>query len=267
ARAVVAAARKRGLALVSVGAFRAIPGKGIEAEVSGRRLLVGNARLLTEAGIEIGALLALAAETPPGMGAMLAAELAPERRPLGLLLVGDPVRPSSALAVARLRALVIEPVLITGDAEGPARKVAAEVGIATVRWGVLPADKLAEVERLKSTGEVVAMVGDGINDAPALAAADLGIAMAGGTDVAMASAGVTLMHGDPALVAEVLTLARATVVKIRQNLFWAFVYNVVGIPLAAAGSLSPIVAGAAMAFSSVSVVANSLLLRRAGGGR
>jgi Cu+-exporting ATPase len=164
-----------------------------------------------------------------------------------------------------LRALGIETVLLTGDAEGPARKVAAEVGIEKVRWGVLPADKLAEVERLKSMGEVVAMVGDGINDAPALAAADLGIAMASGTDVAMASAGITLMRGDPALVAEVLGLARATVAKIRQNLFWAFVYNVVGIPLAALGWLSPIVAGAAMAFSSVSVVANSLLLRRAGG--
>jgi len=265
ARAVVAAARARGLVLAPVGSFRAVPGKGIEAEVGGRRLLVGNARLLAEGGIDTAALTALAASAPAGTGAMLAAEIAPVRRPLGLLLAGDPIRQSAAPAVARLRALGIETVLLTGDAEGPARKVAAEVGIEKVRWGVLPAEKLAEVERLKSVGEVVAMVGDGINDAPALAAADLGIAMASGTDVAMASAGITLMRGDPALVAEVLGLARATVAKIRQNLFWAFVYNVVGIPLAALGWLSPIVAGAAMAFSSVSVVANSLLLRRTGG--
>ena len=266
ARAVVAAARARDLALAPVASFRAIPGKGIEAEVGGRRILVGNERLLTEAGIDTSELAALAASAPAGTGAMLAAEIAPTRRPLGLLLAGDPVRPSAAAAAARLRELGVETVLLTGDAEGPARKVAAEVGIEEVRWGVLPADKLAEVERLKSAGEVVAMVGDGINDAPALAAADLGIAMASGTDVAMASAGITLMRGDPALVAEVLGLARATVAKIRQNRFWAFIYNVVGIPLAALGWLSPIVAGAAMAFSSVSVVASSLLLRRAGGG-
>ena len=267
ARAVVAAARGRGLALVPVVAFRAIPGKGIEAEVAGRRLLIGSARLLAEAGIDTSALSALVTAAPAGMGAMLAAELTPERRPLGLLLAGDRVRPSSAVAVARLKALGIEPVLVTGDAEGPARKVAVEVGIEKLRWGVLPAEKLAEVERLKSAGKVVAMVGDGINDAPALAAADLGIAMAGGTDVAMASAGITLMRGDPTLVAETLALARATVAKIRQNLFWAFVYNIVGIPLAAGGFLSPVIAGGAMAFSSVSVVANSLLLRRMGGWR
>ncbi|MGE5202978.1 MAG: HAD-IC family P-type ATPase, partial [Acidobacteriota bacterium] len=200
---------------------------------------------------------------PAGIGAMLAAEIAPTPRPLGVILAGDTVRPSAAQAVARLKRLGIEPVLLTGDAEGPARKVAAEVGISELRWGVLPADKLAEIERLRAAGAVVAMVGDGINDAPALAAADLGIAMADGTDVALASAGVALMRGDPDLVADVLGLARATIAKIRQNLFWAFVYNVVGIPLAALGLLSPIVAGAAMAFSSVSVVSNSLLLRRA----
>jgi Cu+-exporting ATPase len=270
ARAVVAAARARGIALAPVADFRAIPGMGIAADIGGRRLLVGTERLLAEAGIETAALMRLVAEAPAGVGAMLAAEIAPTPQPLGAILAGDTVRPSAAQAVARLKRLGIEPVLLTGDAEGPARKVAAEVGITKLRWGVLPADKLAEIERLRAGGEVVAMVGDGINDAPALAAADLGIAMADGTDVALASAGVALMRGDPDLVADVLGLARATIAKIRQNLFWAFVYNVVGIPLAALGLLSPIVAGAAMAFSSVSVVANSLLLKRtiarAGGG-
>ena len=263
ARAVVAAARARRIVLAPVADFRAIPGKGIAAEIAGRRLLVGTERLLAEAGIETAELMRLAAEAPAGVGAMLAAEIAPTPRPLGVILAGDTVRPRAAQAVARLKRLGIEPVLLTGDAEGPARKVAAEVGISKLHWRVLPADKLAEIERLKAAGEVVAMVGDGINDAPALAAADLGIAMADGTDVALASAGVALMRGDPDLVADVLGLARATIAKIRQNLFWAFVYNVVGIPLAALGLLSPIVAGAAMAFSSVSVVANSLLLRRA----
>ena len=263
ARAVVAAARARRIVLAPVADFRAIPGKGIAAEIAGRRLLVGTERLLAEAGIETAELMRLAVEAPAGVGAMLAAEIAPTLRPLGVILAGDTVRPRAAQAVARLKRLGIEPVLLTGDAEGPARKVAAEVGISELHWGVLPADKLAEIERLKAAGEVVAMVGDGINDAPALAAADLGIAMADGTDVALASAGVALMRGDPDLVADVLGLARATIAKIRQNLFWAFVYNVVGIPLAALGLLSPIVAGAAMAFSSVSVVANSLLLRRA----
>jgi Cu+-exporting ATPase len=153
-------------------------------------------------------------------------------------------------------------MLLTGDAEPAARAVAASVGIADIRAGVLPGDKAAEVARLKAAGHRVAMVGDGINDAPALAAADLGIALATGTDVAAAASGITLMRAEPLLVPAALDLARRTVAKIRENLFWAFVYNVVGIPLAALGWLSPVVAGAAMAGSSLSVVANSLLLRR-----
>ena len=267
ARAVVAAAGERKLAPQPIASFRAAPGRGIEARVGGRALRVGTLRFLAEAGVDTAALAALVATAPAGLGAMFVGETGPSPQPLGALLVGDTVRPSAAAAVARIRSLGIEPVLLTGDAEGPARAIADEVGITELRAGVLPADKAAEVERLREQGKVVAMVGDGINDAPALAAADLGIAMAEGTDVAMETAGVTLMRSDPALVAEVLLLARATLRKIRQNLFWAFIYNVIGIPLAAFGLLNPALAGAAMAFSSVSVVTNSLLLRHVVGAR
>jgi Cu+-exporting ATPase len=165
-------------------------------------------------------------------------------------------------AVSALAALDVESILVTGDNAAAARAVATAAGISTVIAGVSPAGKAAEIARLRAGGAVVAMVGDGINDAPALAAADIGIAMGSGTDVAMAVTGITLMRADPRLVAAAIRLARATRAKIRDNLFWAFIYNVVGIPLAASGVLSPMLAGAAMAFSSVSVVANSLLLRR-----
>jgi Cu+-exporting ATPase len=183
-------------------------------------------------------------------------------RLLGLLAFGDTVKPSAAEAIATLRAQGLRTVLVSGDNAGAAQAVGTQLGLHEVRAEVLPQDKAALVAGLREGGQTVAMVGDGINDAPALAAADVGIAMSTGTDVAMHAAGVTLMRGDPALVADAIDISRRTYAKIRQNLFWAFVYNVVGIPLAALGSLSPVVAGAAMAFSSVSVVANALLLRR-----
>ena len=181
---------------------------------------------------------------------------------LGLLAFGDAVKPAAREAVARLRALGIQTMMLTGDNPGSAAAVAAELGITDFRAEVLPGDKAAVVQELRAQGAVVAMVGDGINDSPALAAADVGIALSTGTDVAMETACITLMRGDPRLVADALDVSRRTVTTIRRGLFWAFAYNVVGIPLAAAGLLDPVIAGAAMAFSSVSVVGNALLLRR-----
>ena len=179
--------------------------------------------------------------------------------PLG---VGDRARDGAAAAVAHLKALGLRPAMITGDTERAARAVAAPLGIDTVLAEVLPEDKAAQVEHLRDGGGVVAMVGDGVNDAPALAAADVGLAMGSGTDVAMEAAGITLMRPDLSLVADAISVSRATQRKVRQNLFWAFIYNLVALPLAAAGLLTPMIAGAAMAMSSVSVVTNALTLRR-----
>ena len=189
-------------------------------------------------------------------------ETAPQPRVLGLFAFGDRLKDGAAEAIAALNARHISSHLITGDNRGSARVVAEALQIDSVHAEVLPADKAATVAELKKNGAVVAMVGDGINDAPALAAADVGIAMGGGTDVAMHAAGITLMRGDPRLVPAALEISRRTYRKIQQNLFWAFIYNLVGIPLAAFGFLSPVFAGAAMALSSVSVVSNALLLKR-----
>lgn len=192
----------------------------------------------------------------------LAVQIEGKAELVGLLAFGDTVKASAKLAVERLRAIGLSSVMLTGDNHGSAEAVASAVGIASFQAEVLPADKASVVTKLRSEGQIVAMVGDGINDAPALAAADIGIAMSTGTDVAMHSAGITLMRGDPALVADAIDISKKTYRKIQQNLGWAFIYNVVGIPLAALGYLNPIIAGAAMAFSSVSVVSNALLLRR-----
>jgi P-type Cu+ transporter len=190
------------------------------------------------------------------------ASLEPAPALRGIVAVADPVKPTAAAAVRRLQSLGIATVMVTGDNERTAASVAHAVGIERVVAGVLPADKAAEVGRLHDAGRHVAMVGDGVNDAPALAAADVGIAMGGGADVAVAAAGITLMRGEPLLIADAIAISRATYNKIRQGLFWAFVYNVAFMPLAAFGLLSPMIAGGAMALSSVSVVANALLLRR-----
>ena len=181
---------------------------------------------------------------------------------VGLIAVADPVREGSRAAVARLRAAGVEVVMLTGDNVATAAAVAKEVGIARFEAEILPGDKAAAITRLRSGGRRVAMVGDGINDAPALAAADVSFAMGAGSDVAMRTADVTLVRNDLGAVADAISLSRATLAKIRQNLFFAFVYNVLGIPLAALGQLNPMLAGAAMAMSSVSVVTSSLLLRR-----
>ncbi|MEY3883315.1 MAG: Copper-exporting P-type ATPase [Pseudomonadota bacterium] len=181
---------------------------------------------------------------------------------IGLLGFGDSIKPSALSAIKRLQAQGINTVLISGDNQGSASNVAQQLGITQIYAQVLPEDKANILVQLKTTGGLVAMVGDGINDAPALAAADIGIAMSSGTDVAMQAAGITLMRGDPSLVADAIDISRRTYAKIRQNLFWAFVYNIVGIPLAAMGLLSPVIAGAAMALSSFSVISNALLLKR-----
>lgn len=181
---------------------------------------------------------------------------------IGLIAFADTIKPTAKAAIAALHLAGIRTVMLTGDSQGAAAGIAAALGIDTVRAEVLPGDKAQAIADLRKDGSVVAMVGDGINDAPALAAADIGIAMSTGTDVAMEAAGITLMRGDPALVAQAIDISRRTSAKIRQGLFWAFAYNVLGIPLAALGYLSPVLAGAAMALSSVSVVANALLLRR-----
>ncbi len=264
AAAVLARAGADAIAVPDARDARALPGRGVEAEVDGATLALGSKRLLRELGADPGVLAAEAArcENEGRTVSWLLRKEAGGARVLGLLAFGDTVKPSARRAVARLHELGIATVLLTGDNAGSARAVAAQLGIGDVRAEVLPGDKAAAVQQLRADGAVVAMVGDGINDAPALAAADVGIAMATGTDVAMETAGITLMRGEPTLVGDAIDVSRRTYAKIRQNLFWAFVYNVVGIPLAALGLLSPVIAGAAMAASSVSVVSNALLLRR-----
>ncbi len=190
------------------------------------------------------------------------AEIGKEKKVLGLFAFSDQAKSSTKKAIEQLHQLNIKTVMVTGDNERPARKIAEELGIDEVFAEVLPADKSKVISDLKKSGHTVAMVGDGINDAPALAGADVGIAMGSGTDVAMQAASVTLMRSDPLLLADTIDISGRTYAKIKENLFWAFIYNIVGIPLAAFGFLSPVLAGAAMALSSVSVVSNSLLLRR-----
>jgi Cu+-exporting ATPase len=226
-----------------------------------RRLALGNRRLLEETGLTPGPLAdSAAAWEAEGRTLSWLIEQSPQPKVLGLFAFGDTLKPGALSAVQQLTERHISSHLLTGDNKGSAKVVAEALGIQDVHAEVLPADKAATVAELKKTG-VVAMVGDGINDAPALAAADIGIAMGGGTDVAMHAAGITLMRGDPRLVPAALEISRKTYAKIRQNLFWAFIYNVIGIPLAAFGFLNPVLAGAAMAFSSVSVVSNALLLK------
>lgn len=242
--------------------FRSLAGRGVEAEVSGTRYLFGNRRLMAEHDVSTGALSDAATALESGGHTLSWLAQAGAGEPLGFVAFGDQPKPGAAAAVAALHRRGIKTVMLTGDGAGAARAVAASVGIDDVIAEVLPDGKSDAITRLRAGGAVVAMVGDGVNDAPALAAADIGIAMGPGTDVAMHTAGITLMRGDPALVAAALDVSNRTYRKIRQGLAWAFVYNVLGIPLAAAGLLDPVIAGAAMALSSVSVVGNALLLRR-----
>jgi Cu+-exporting ATPase len=267
AGAIVRAAHDRGLAMVRAESVASVTGKGTTGVVDGHALAVGNAALLADWSIvipEAGVAERLAA------AGRTAVHVAIDGAWVGVLGIADPVRASSAAAIQRLRALGVSVAMVTGDMERTARAVAGQAGIADVVAGVLPEGKVAEVARRREAGQVVAMVGDGINDAPALAKADIGIAMGGGSDIAVEAADVVLLRADLAGVADAIALSRRTIATTRQNLFWAFAYNVVGIPIAAGVLfpvfgvlLSPVIASAAMAFSSVSVVGNSLRLRNA----
>ncbi len=268
AGAIVHAATTRGVIVTEASAFQSHTGRGASGLVGSARVMVGNAALLAEGAIGVGAMEAdatrLAVEGKTPMFVAVDGALA------GVIAVADPIKPAARAAVARLQALGLEVVMLTGDNERTAQAIAAQAGIARVVAGVLPEGKVAEIKRLQAGGRVVAMVGDGINDAPALAQADVGLAIGTGTDVAIEAGDIVLMRGDLASVAQAIELSRRTMRTMRQNLFWAFAYNVIGIPVAAGVLypafgllLSPILASAAMAFSSVSVVGNSLRLRHA----
>jgi Cu+-exporting ATPase len=254
---------------VEPSAFQAVSGHGVDATVEGRRILIGNQKLLSDRRIDLVSLgdraSALAAE---GKTPML---VAVDDRLAGIIAVADPIRPESAEAIRQLQGLGLDVAMLTGDNARTAQAIARQVNIQRVFADVLPAQKADHIRRLQEEKRIVAMVGDGINDAPALAQADVGIAIGTGTDVAIAASDVTLVRADLRGVVTAIQLSRATLRTIKQNLFWAFIYNTIGIPLAAGAlypltgwMLSPIFASAAMSLSSVSVVANSLRLRRFG---
>ncbi|PTU76381.1 heavy metal translocating P-type ATPase [Pseudomonas mangrovi] len=265
ASALLGYCAERGIRPPDIHDSQALAGRGIAGRLGERRLALGNRRLLDEQQLGSGPAQAQAlAQQWEAEGRTLSwlMELSPAPRVLGLFAFGDSIKPGAAAALAQLAERGIECHLISGDNQGSVASVGAALGISQLHAQVLPGDKARLVGELRNDGAVVAMVGDGVNDAPALAAADVGIAMGSGTDVAMQAAGITLMRGDPRLVPAALEISRRTYAKIRQNLFWAFIYNLVGIPLAAFGVLNPVFAGAAMALSSVSVVSNALLLKR-----
>ncbi len=287
AQAVLAEAAA--LELPVLDEFKAFPGQGLTATVGGRRIAVGNRSLMQEWHVGTEAADSQATDTQvadtqvadtqvadtqaaqlgqqaarleaQGRTVMWIALLEPRPQAVGVIAVADPLKPTAKAAVERLHEMGLATVLLTGDNEQTGAAVAAQLGIQRVIAGAQPEGKEAEVRRLQAQGRCVGMVGDGVNDAPALAAADIGIALGSGADVAMQTAGITLMRGDPRLIAEAIGVSRATYRKIRQGLFWAFIYNVVGMPAAALGMLSPIIAGGAMALSSLSVVSNALRLR------
>jgi len=258
AQAIVAQAQREGILPIAVRDFASVPGKGVRAvDGQGNPLRLGSPAFLVEEGLDAATL-----GTEHAAAGRTVVSVARDGAVVGIVALADRVRPTSRAAVARLRDAGIDVVMITGDHEVTARAVAAEVGIGEVRAGVLPSGKAEAVASFKSAGRVTGMVGDGVNDAPALAAADVGFAIGAGSSIAIEAADVTLVRDDLDAAVDAILLSRATLAKIRQNLFFAFAYNVLGIPLAAVGLLNPVIAGAAMAASSVSVVSNALLLRR-----
>lgn len=261
ARAIAGSAAAAGDPLPEVASFSSAPGRGATGVVEGRAVIVGSLGLMADWSVHPDAEITASVERAGANGAT-AVVVAWNGKARGILAVADSVKPSSREAVTRLRTLGLEPILLTGDHEAVARRVGDEVGIREVIAGVLPAEKSAQIEALQASGLVVAMVGDGVNDAAALAQADLGIAMGTGTDAAIEASDLTLVRGDLLGAVDAIRLSRATLRTIRGNLFWAFAYNVAAIPLAALGLLNPMIAGAAMAASSVFVVGNSLRLRR-----
>ncbi|PQD98310.1 copper-translocating P-type ATPase [Mycobacterium sp. EPG1] len=260
AEAITAGAREKLGDLPAVGAFSNLRGLGVEGDVDGRRVLMGRVALLADRSFVVPDELAAAVARAESDGRTVVA-IGWDGRARGALAVADAVKPSSAEAISLLRQLDLTPIMVTGDNESVARTVAAEVGIDEVIAGVLPQEKVDTVKRLQSEGKVVAMVGDGVNDAAALAQADLGLAMGSGTDVAIEASDLTLVSNDLRAVPDAIRLSRKTLSTIKGNLFWAFAYNIAALPLAATGLLNPMIAGAAMAFSSVFVVSNSLRLR------
>jgi Cu+-exporting ATPase len=265
--AIVATARARGAVVAPAAEFEAFEGLGVRGETDGRRLWLGNRKLMEERGIDVSALYP-AAERFAGEG-KTPVYVAVDGVPAGLLAIADPLKEGAAEAVRKLQSLGLEVIMLTGDHRGTAEGTARAAGVDRFIAELLPQDKVEEIRTLQASGKRVAMVGDGINDAPALALADVGIALGTGTDVAMETADITLIRGDLSGVAKAIALSRRTIRTIRQNLFWAFFYNIIGIPVAAGlliplfgVRLNPMLASAAMAFSSVSVVSNSLRLKR-----
>jgi Cu+-exporting ATPase len=270
AAAIAAGAAERGVPIESATGFQSLTGKGVTGRLALRRVAIGSGALMGELGVDVTALAARADELRGQGDAATVVFVAVDGRLAGLVAVADPIRSAAPEALRRLRADGVRVVMVTGDSRATAAAVAAKLGIADVVAEVLPEQKRAEVQRLQAAGRIVAMAGDGINDAPALAQAQVGIAMGTGTDVAMESAGVTLVKGDLGGIARARALSRATMANVRQNLFFAFIYNTLGVPIAAGVLypvfgllLSPMIAAAAMSGSSVSVIGNALRLRRA----
>lgn len=262
AKAVIEEAQRKKIVPSKAESFKAIPGKGLEAVVNGRKFFIGSRKILKDLNVPHDIRYDVATDRE-NLGETVSYVVDEELATvIAIITFSDTIKPEAKVTIEHLKSLGIKTVMLTGDNKGSARRVASELGVSDHRAEVLPQEKSSIIEEYRKQGEIIGMVGDGINDAPALAAADVGMAMSTGTDVAMHSSGITLMRGNPLLIPDAIDISRRTYSKIKQNLFWAFIYNVIGIPLAALGYLSPVVAGAAMALSSVSVVTNSLLLKR-----